>query len=73
MSKLSSGQIIERKTSAIIIFYGLQSLPTECEFTSWDKPLAVTVQNADRLVGKKSVVVVSLVVCSNGDYEKKIK
>ena len=38
------GQIIERKTKKNRLFYGCDRYP-ECEFTSWDKPEAVLVQN----------------------------
>lgn len=67
--KCKKGQVVERKSKKKRIFYGCDQYP-ECDFLSWDKPIARLCPNCnDQLVEKKSKkgVTVQCVAC---DYKE---
>lgn len=67
--KCEKGQIVERKSKKRRIFYGCDQYP-ECDFISWDKPIARTCPKcSDMLVEKKSKKTVQ-VVCVSCDYKE---
>ncbi|MGN7470244.1 type I DNA topoisomerase [Brevibacillus sp. SAFN-007a] len=65
-----TGQIIERKSKKSRIFYGCNRYP-ECDFVSWDKPIARPCPKcASLLVEKKRKKQGVSVVCTKCDYQE---
>ena len=65
-----TGQIIERKSKKSRIFYGCNQYP-ECEFVSWDKPIARPCPKcSNMLVEKKRKKQGVSVVCTGCDYQE---
>lgn len=63
------GQVVERKSKTKRIFFGCDQYP-ECEYVSWDKPIARTCPKCDHtLVEKKSKKGVR-VQCTECEYEE---
>ncbi|RFU71274.1 type I DNA topoisomerase [Peribacillus saganii] len=63
------GNIIERKSKKRRIFYGCDRYP-ECEFLSWDKPLARTCPKCDGTLVEKKLKKGIQVQCVNCDYKE---
>lgn len=65
-----TGQIIERKSKKSRIFYGCNRYP-ECDFVSWDKPIARPCPKcASLMVEKKRKKQGVSVVCTKCDYQE---
>lgn len=65
-----TGEIIERKSKKSRIFYGCNQYP-ECEFVSWDKPIARPCPKCSHmLVEKKRKKQGVSVVCTSCDYQE---
>jgi DNA topoisomerase-1 len=67
--KCKEGQIIERKSKKKRIFYGCNRFP-ECDFLSWDKPLARSCPKCDGLLVEKKLKKGVQVQCVNCDYKE---
>lgn len=66
------GQVVERKSKTRRIFYGCDQYP-ECEYVSWDKPVARPCPKCDHtLVEKKSKKGVRI-ECTECDYKEDIQ
>lgn len=63
------GNIIERKSKKRRIFYGCDRYP-ECEFVSWDKPLARNCPKCEGLLVEKKLKKGIQVQCVNCDYKE---
>ncbi|PLS16664.1 type I DNA topoisomerase [Bacillus sp. M6-12] len=63
------GNIIERKSKKKRIFYGCDRYP-DCEFLSWDKPLARTCPKCDGTLVEKKLKKGIQVQCVNCDYKE---
>lgn len=63
------GNIIERKSKKRRIFYGCDRFP-ECEFISWDKPLARSCPKCDDLLVEKKLKKGIQVQCVKCDYKE---
>lgn len=63
------GNIIERKSKKRRIFYGCDRFP-ECEFISWDKPLARSCPKCDNLLVEKKLKKGIQVQCVKCDYKE---
>lgn len=66
------GEVIERKSKKNRIFYGCDRYP-ECEFVSWDKPIARNCPKCDHYLVQKKVRGGLQVKCSNCDYEEEVQ
>ncbi|EST52573.1 DNA topoisomerase I [Brevibacillus panacihumi W25] len=65
-----TGSIIERKSKKSRIFYGCNRYP-ECDFVSWDKPIARPCPKCSHmLVEKKRKKQGVSIVCTNCDYQE---
>ncbi|GAF12869.1 DNA topoisomerase I [Bacillus sp. JCM 19046] len=63
------GNIVERKSKKRRIFYGCDRYP-ECEFVSWDKPIARPCPKCHSLLVEKKSKKEVHVACSSCDYEE---
>ena len=63
------GDIVERKSKKNRVFYGCDTYP-ECEFVSWDKPVARNCPKCDHYLVEKRARKKVQVKCSNCDYEE---
>lgn len=63
------GNIIERKSKKRRIFFGCDRYP-ECEFLSWDKPLARSCPKCEGLLVEKKLKKGVQVSCVNCDYKE---
>jgi DNA topoisomerase-1 len=63
------GRIIERKSKKRRIFYGCDQYP-ECEFISWDKPIARKCPKCESLLVEKKLKKGIQVQCINCDYKE---
>ncbi|WP_078391510.1 type I DNA topoisomerase [Shouchella patagoniensis] len=63
------GNIVERKSKKRRIFYGCDRYP-ECEFVSWDKPIARPCPKCQGLLVEKKSKKAVYVACSSCDYEE---
>ncbi|MDQ0270241.1 type I DNA topoisomerase [Cytobacillus purgationiresistens] len=63
------GNIIERKSKKRRIFYGCDRFP-ECEFISWDKPLARNCPKCDKILVEKKLKKGVQVQCVECDYKE---
>ncbi|WP_062532923.1 type I DNA topoisomerase [Jeotgalibaca dankookensis] len=66
------GEVIERKSKKNRIFYGCDRYP-ECEFVSWDKPIARNCPKCNHYLVQKKVRGGLQVKCSNCDYEEEVQ
>lgn len=65
-----NGEVVERKSKKNRIFYGCTNYP-ECEFLSWDKPIARPCPKCNEmLVEKKRKKQGVNIVCTKCDYEE---
>lgn len=67
--KCEEGNIIERKSKKRRIFYGCDRFP-ECDFLSWDKPLARKCPKCDKLLVEKKLKKGVQVQCTECDYKE---
>lgn len=67
--KCEEGNIIERKSKKRRIFYGCDRFP-ECDFLSWDKPLARKCPKCDKLLVEKKLKKGIQVQCTECDYKE---
>ncbi|CAM3702547.1 type I DNA topoisomerase [Mesobacillus zeae] len=67
--KCSEGNIIERKSKKRRIFYGCDRFP-ECDFLSWDKPIARSCPKCDHLLVEKKLKKGIQVSCTECDYKE---
>jgi DNA topoisomerase I len=63
------GSIVERKSKKKRIFYGCDRYP-ECEFVSWDKPLARTCPKCNGMLVEKKTKKGKVVQCVSCDYSE---
>ncbi|WP_026692501.1 type I DNA topoisomerase [Peribacillus kribbensis] len=63
------GNIIERKSKKKRIFYGCDRYP-ECEFISWDKPIARKCPKCEHTLVEKKLKKGVQVQCTNCDYKE---
>ncbi|MGY3724771.1 DNA topoisomerase-1 [Granulicatella balaenopterae] len=66
------GDIIERKSKKNRIFYGCNSYP-ECEFVSWDKPIARNCPKCNSYLVEKKVKGGKQVQCSQCEYTEEVQ
>jgi len=64
------GEVVERKSKKNRLFYGCETYP-DCEFVSWDKPVARNCPKCDSYLVEKRTKKQVQVKCSNCDYEEK--
>ncbi|MHA6251307.1 type I DNA topoisomerase [Oceanobacillus sp. CAU 1775] len=67
--KCKKGNIVERKSKKRRIFYGCDEFP-ECDFVSWDKPIARPCPKCDSLLVEKKVKKAVQVQCTNCEYKE---
>ena len=67
--KCEEGNIIERKSKKRRIFYGCDRFP-ECDFLSWDKPIARSCPKCDHLLVEKKLKKGVQVQCTECDYKE---
>ncbi|WP_042348935.1 type I DNA topoisomerase [Bacillus massiliigorillae] len=67
--KCEKGSIIERKSKKKRIFYGCNLYP-ECDFISWDKPLARKCPKCNKLLVEKKLKKGIQVQCTECDYKE---
>ncbi|MGX7107071.1 type I DNA topoisomerase [Hutsoniella sourekii] len=67
--KCKKGDVVERKSKKNRIFYGCDRYP-ECDFASWDKPIARNCPKCDHFLIEKVTRKGSQVKCSNCDYQE---
>ncbi|KDE49518.1 type I DNA topoisomerase [Geobacillus sp. CAMR5420] len=67
--KCHEGEIVERNTKKKRIFYGCSRFP-ECDFVSWDKPLARPCPKCGGLLVEKKLKKGVQVQCTACDYEE---
>ena len=70
-SDCETGEIVERKSKTRRIFYGCNQYP-ECEFVSWDKPIARPCPKCESLLVEKKLKKGIQIKCTNDecDYEE---
>lgn len=67
--KCKEGNIVERKSKKRRVFYGCDRFP-ECDFVSWDKPIARPCPKCESLLVEKKVKKATQVQCTNCDYKE---
>ncbi|HWO96953.1 MAG TPA: type I DNA topoisomerase [Bacillus sp. (in: firmicutes)] len=67
--KCNEGNIVERKSKKKRMFYGCDRFP-ECDFVSWDKPIARKCPKCEHLLVEKKQKNGMQVVCTNCDYKE---
>ncbi|WP_099352408.1 type I DNA topoisomerase [Fredinandcohnia onubensis] len=67
--KCEKGNIVERKSKKKRIFYGCDQYP-ECDFLSWDKPLARKCPKCESLLVEKKLKKGIQVQCAQCDYKE---
>lgn len=68
--KCKKGEVVERKSKKNRLFYGCDQYP-ECDFISWDKPLARNCPKCDHYLVEAKKGKTAQVKCSNCDYTEK--
>ncbi|MFD2829751.1 type I DNA topoisomerase [Corticicoccus populi] len=68
--KCEKGEVVERKSKKNRLFYGCDQYP-ECDFISWDKPIARNCPKCDHYLVEAKKGKKSQVKCSNCDYTEK--
>lgn len=66
------GDLIERKSKRNKIFFGCSRYP-ECEFVSWDKPIARPCPKCDHYLIEKKVRGGKQIACSHCDYNESVQ
>lgn len=67
--KCEDGKIVERKSKTRRVFYGCDQFP-ECDFVSWDKPIARPCPKCESLLVEKKVKKAVQVQCTSCDYKE---
>lgn len=67
--KCNDGEVIERKTKKGRLFYGCSNYP-ECDYISWDKPIARDCPKCDTRLVERKKGKTSQVVCPNCEYKE---
>lgn len=67
--KCKEGQIIERKSKKRRLFYGCNRFP-DCDFLSWDKPIARSCPKCEGLLVEKKLKKGVQVQCTECDYKE---
>ncbi len=67
--KCKEGNIVERKSKKRRTFYGCDRFP-DCDFVSWDKPIARPCPKCDSLLVEKKVKKTVQVQCTNCEYKE---
>ncbi|WP_067838626.1 type I DNA topoisomerase [Amphibacillus sediminis] len=70
--KCKKGQIVERKSKKRRIFYGCDQYP-ECDFLSWDKPIARPCPKCNSLLVEKKAKKGTQIQCSSCDYKEEVQ
>lgn len=65
----NEGNIVERKSKKRRIFYGCDRFP-ECDFVSWDKPIARTCPKCEKMLVEKKTKTGIQVQCSSCEYKE---
>ncbi|MFC0271282.1 type I DNA topoisomerase [Metabacillus herbersteinensis] len=68
-AKCENGNIVERKSKKKRIFYGCDQFP-QCDFLSWDKPIARNCPKCDTMLVEKKLKKGIQVSCMNCDYKE---
>ena len=68
--KCEEGNVVERKSKKRRIFYGCDRFP-ECDFVSWDKPIARPCPKCESLLVEKKSKKETQIQCTNCDYKEK--
>jgi DNA topoisomerase I len=67
--KCKEGQVVERKSKKNRIFYGCSRYP-ECDFLSWDKPIARPCPKCEGMLVEKKIKKGVQIQCTNCDYKE---
>lgn len=67
--KCKEGQVVERKSKKNRLFFGCSRYP-ECDFVSWDKPIARPCPKCGELLVEKKIKKGVQVKCTKCDYEE---
>ncbi|RLL45305.1 type I DNA topoisomerase [Oceanobacillus piezotolerans] len=70
--KCKEGNVVERKSKKRRVFYGCDQFP-ECDFVSWDKPIARPCPKCESLLVEKKSKKGSQVQCTNCEYQEEIQ
>lgn len=65
------GEIVERKSKKGRVFYGCNRYP-DCEFVSWDKPIARTCPKCENMLVEKKLKNKKQIKCMECDYTEEI-
>ncbi|MGY0691546.1 type I DNA topoisomerase [Virgibacillus sp. FSP13] len=68
--KCKEGNVVERKSKKKRTFYGCDRFP-DCDFVSWDKPIARPCPKCDSLLVEKKSKKQVQIQCTNCDYKEK--
>ncbi|MBC9875136.1 type I DNA topoisomerase [Macrococcoides bohemicum] len=68
--KCNDGEVVERKSKKNRIFYGCSNFP-ECDYLSWDKPIARKCPKCDTQLVERKKGKQTQVICTNCDYDEK--
>ncbi|PAV29989.1 DNA topoisomerase I [Virgibacillus profundi] len=68
--KCKEGNVVERKSKKRRTFYGCDQFP-DCDFISWDKPIARPCPKCESLLVEKKSKKESQIKCTNCDYKEK--
>ncbi|SDB88514.1 DNA topoisomerase I [Pelagirhabdus alkalitolerans] len=67
--KCEKGQVVERKSKKRRTFYGCDQYP-DCDFLSWDKPIARPCPKCESLLVEKKVKKAVQIQCTECDYKE---
>ncbi|WP_284139939.1 type I DNA topoisomerase [Virgibacillus sp. LDC-1] len=70
--KCKKGNIVERKSKKRRVFYGCDQFP-ECDFVSWDKPVARPCPKCESLLVEKRNKKTTQIQCTKCDYKEKLQ
>ncbi|GAK00306.1 LOW QUALITY PROTEIN: DNA topoisomerase I [Geomicrobium sp. JCM 19055] len=68
-NRVKKGDVVERKSKKQRTFYGCDQYP-ECDFVSWDKPIARPCPRCEHMLVEKKSEKEVRVQCTNCDYEE---
>ena len=66
------GEIVESKSKKNRVFYGCERYP-DCEFVSWDKPIARSCPKCDNYLVEKRTKKQVQIKCSSCDYKEEVQ
>ncbi|CDQ40127.1 MULTISPECIES: type I DNA topoisomerase [Virgibacillus] len=67
--KCKEGNVVERKSKKRRVFYGCDRFP-ECDFISWDKPIARPCPKCDSMLVEKKAKKGTQIQCTNCEYKE---